>query len=80
LAVSPSTAAIVGDIAGLVIATGAAIGATGAAGYNLATAIIAEQKAQAQKLAAAQEETVAAANRVVAYTRAVGTDQKGLRP
>jgi type II secretory pathway pseudopilin PulG len=80
LAVSPSTAAIVGDIAGLLIATGAAIGATGAAGYNLATAIIAEQKAQAQKLAAAQEETVAAANRVVAYTRAVGTDQKGLRP
>jgi hypothetical protein len=80
LALSPTTAGVVADIAALTIATGAAIGAAGAAGYSLATSIIAEQKADAQKQAAAQEATFAAGRYLVSYTQAVSVDQKGLRP
>lgn len=80
LAVGPTTGAIVADVAALTIATGAAVGAAGAAGYTLATSIIAEQKANAQKIAAAQELTEAAGRYLISYTQAVSVDQKGLRP
>lgn len=80
LAVGPSTAAVAADIVALTLATGAAVGAAGAAGYTLATSIIAEQKANAQKQAAAQETVAAAGRYLVSYSQAVAVDQKGLRP
>ena len=80
LAGGPGSAAVAGDLIAITASVGAAIGAAGAAGYSLATAIIAEQKANAQQQAAGQEVTQAAARFLVTYNQAVSTDQKGLRP
>lgn len=80
LAAGAGSGAVAADIVGLTIAAGAAVGAAGAAGYTLATSIIAEQKANAQQQAAGAEVTQAAARYLLTYTQAVATDQKGLRP
>ncbi len=73
-------ASIATDIIALGLATTAAVAATGAAGYSLVTAIIAEIKANEQKQAAQTELNRAAAAYLLGYSDAVTADQKGLRP
>lgn len=64
----------------LLVPIGVAVAAAGAAGYSLASAIIAREKAGAQKEAAEKEVTAAGARYLLSYTKAVAADQKGLRP
>ncbi|GAB4090419.1 hypothetical protein GCM10028785_30880 [Hydrogenophaga soli] len=74
------SAAAAADIAALTIATGAAIGAAGVAGFKLATSILAEIKAGRQKTAAQAELVKAGMEYVEGYTAATTADQKGLQP